>query len=145
MSALHPSASGGSRFDRGQAQGKEHCLNSYELTFIVNPQLEEEALQTVTDRVTKFVVNAGGQVTKVDSWGKRRLAYPIRKLNEGYYVTLHLQTNPQTLRELEHALKLTEEIMRHLLVGVGETAPVLKQVAPEGTASSARDDSAVEP
>lgn len=95
-------------------------MRDYELVFIVQPEVDEEGLAAVVDRVNQLIGGNGGQVTQVDSWGKRRLAYPIRKCREGYYVVMQVQLEPEATKELERNLGLTEGIIRHLLVRVGE-------------------------
>jgi small subunit ribosomal protein S6 len=91
-------------------------MRSYELTFIVSPEVEEEALEGTMDQVKQFVVAGGGQVTNVDIWGRRRLAYPIRKHLEGYYAVMQTQIPREALPELERNLKLSEDVIRYLLV-----------------------------
>lgn len=91
-------------------------MGSYELAFIIHPQADEEGVAAVEERVSQLVAASGGEVTSVDHWGRRRLAYPIQKQKEGIYVLMQLQLQPQRVAELERGLKLTEEVMRHLLV-----------------------------
>jgi small subunit ribosomal protein S6 len=91
-------------------------MRNYEFTFIVHPDVEDEGIAGVTERVSQFIADGGGQVTSVDHWGRRRLAYPIQKQTEGYYVLMQVQLDPKSIGELERNLKLTEEILRHLLV-----------------------------
>ena len=91
-------------------------MREYELVFIAEPSLDEEALDTLLERYTELVQGLGGQVTAVEAWGKRQLAYPIRKLREGYYFVTQIQLSTDALPELERSLKLTEPIMRYLIV-----------------------------
>jgi small subunit ribosomal protein S6 len=91
-------------------------MRSYELAFIIRPAAEEASVAAVEERVSQLVKSTGGEVTSVDRWGSRRLAYPIQKQREGIYVVMQLQLQPQTIVELERGLKLTEEILRYLLV-----------------------------
>lgn len=91
-------------------------MREYEMVFIVHPDLEEEAFNEVLDKVKGWVTDAGGQVTKVDLWGRRRLAYPIRKQIEGQYVLLHLSMSPQTGNDLERNLRFLEPVMRFLII-----------------------------
>jgi len=95
-------------------------VREYELVYIVSPEVSDEDMEKVTQRVTQLVANNGGQVIETQPWGRRRLAYPIQDFREGYYVTLKLQMNPQSTAEFERSLKLTEGIIRYLLVKVGE-------------------------
>jgi len=91
-------------------------MRNYELTVIVSPEVEEEALEGAIDKVKQFVAAGGGQVTNVDIWGRRRLAYPIRKHLEGYYAVIQVQISQEALPELERNLKLSEDVIRYLLV-----------------------------
>jgi small subunit ribosomal protein S6 len=90
----------------------------YELVYIVSPTVDEQALAAVNEKVEKFIASNGGAITRRDDWGKRHLAYQILKFTEGYYTVLQLQLPPTAVRDLERSLKLTEEIMRYLVVRV---------------------------
>jgi len=91
-------------------------MRNYEFTFIAHPDVEDEGLTGVTEKVSQFITEGGGQITNVNHWGRRRLAYPIQKQKEGYYVLMQVQLDPKSLGELERKLKLTEEIIRYMLV-----------------------------
>lgn len=91
-------------------------MRNYELTFIIHPEVEDEGITDMLEKVSQFITDGGGQVARVDRWGRRRLAYPIKKQTEGYYVLMQVQLDPQSIGELERNLKLTEEVIRHLLV-----------------------------
>jgi small subunit ribosomal protein S6 len=91
-------------------------MRNYEFTFIAHPDVEDEGLAGVTEKVSQFIADGGGQVTNVNHWGRRRLAYPIQKQKEGYYVLMQVQLDPESIGELERNLKLTEEVIRYLLV-----------------------------
>lgn len=93
-------------------------MREYELIYIVRSDMEEVALEEVTKKVDQVVTGNGGRVTEVKRWGKRRLAYPIQKLKEGYYVWNRIQLEPQMLKEVERGLTLSEEIVRYLIVRV---------------------------
>jgi small subunit ribosomal protein S6 len=90
-------------------------MRAYELAFIVRPDLEETAFKDLVDRVKTVITEAGGQVAKVDVWGKRKLAYPIRKQNEGQYVIMQTQLEPAFCIELERNLRLQEPVIRFLI------------------------------
>jgi small subunit ribosomal protein S6 len=95
-------------------------LRDYEMTFIVSPEVGDEKVPAVVDKVKQFIANAGGEVTKVDTWGRRRLAYPLNGFREGYYFVTTFKLGPQGLNELERSVKLSEEIIRYLTVRLGE-------------------------
>lgn len=95
-------------------------MRNYELIFIVQPDLDDEGLNAVIERVGTIIAGQGGEVSKVDPWGKRRLAYPIRKLREGYYVRMEMKLPPDGVREIERDFKLTEPLIRYLIVRMDE-------------------------
>lgn len=90
-------------------------MRNYELVCIVQPDLDETAFNGVLDRVKGWVTESGGNVDKVDVWGRRRLAYTIRKQREGQYVLLNLSLNPATTAELERNIRFQETVIRHML------------------------------
>lgn len=95
-------------------------VRRYELIYIVHPEVDEANLAAVNETVTGLVERGGGKVVKIDPWGLRRLAYPIRKVWEGQYVLMHLELDPLSVSELERGLGLAEQILRHLVVRVEE-------------------------
>jgi len=92
--------------------------SEYELVFIAHPELEdeEEGVPALTAKVQEWIEAVGGEVALTDVWGRRRLAYPIRKQTEGTYVLVRASLPRQALVELERELKLSEHILRYLLV-----------------------------
>jgi small subunit ribosomal protein S6 len=90
-------------------------MRKYELVCLIQPDLDEAALNGVIERVRGWVTEAGGTVDKVDMWGKRRLAYEIRKQRDSNYVLFDLSMAPATTSALEQNLRYTETIMRHML------------------------------
>ena len=93
-------------------------MRNYEFTFIIHPDIEDEGITDTVEKVSQFITEGGGQVTNADHWGRRRLAYPIQKQKEGYYVLMQVQLDSKSIVELERKLKLTEEVIRYLLVRV---------------------------
>lgn len=91
-------------------------MRNYELMFIVHPELDETAFNEAIERVSGWIKEDGGVINKVDIWGRRPLAYPIRKQHEGQYVLLDVQMNPQFGAQLERNLRFYEPILRFLLV-----------------------------
>ena len=87
----------------------------YELGFILNPEVSEEQTRAILERIEKIVNNYDGQVVKVNQWGRRRLAYPIEHHRDGYYVFIDMILTPETVLELDRTLKVSEEVMRHLV------------------------------
>jgi len=90
-------------------------MNEYELVFIVHPELDENAFKELLEKVKGWVAEAGGQVTKVDLWGKRRLSYIIRKQREGVYVVMQTSMAPASCATLERNLRFQEPVLRFLL------------------------------
>lgn len=90
-------------------------MRDYEVVFIVHPDLDEPAFKEVVDRVAGWIGSDGGTVHKVDVWGKRSLAYPIRKKTEGLYVLVNASFSPDRATEIERNMRLTEPIMRFIV------------------------------
>jgi small subunit ribosomal protein S6 len=88
----------------------------YELVFILNANLSEDDFTRVLGKVNDQITKLGGTVTETNQWGKRRLAYPIKKQAEGNYVLEKVQINQTALKELDASLKLSEDILRYLFV-----------------------------
>ena len=99
-------------------------MRSYELMYLVHPDLEESAFNELVEKVNGWITESGGQVDNVDLWGKRRLAYPIQKQTEGQYVLMKTQLETAFCSELEHNLGLQEPIMRFLLTADEEQITV---------------------
>jgi small subunit ribosomal protein S6 len=95
-------------------------LRDYELVVIVNPEVPEENISVVTDRIASWMTDGGGEVTNTNVWGRRRLAYPINEQREGIYVVYQVTTTAKATVELERSLRLSEEVLRHLLVRMGD-------------------------
>jgi small subunit ribosomal protein S6 len=91
-------------------------MRDYELAFIISPTLDAEGATNVVDRVSGMVKSINGEVASVDVWGRRTLAYPINKHREGTYVLLNAKMSPDSLGQLERDLKLTEEVIRYMLI-----------------------------
>ena len=91
--------------------------SNYEAVYILNPDLNEEQIAALVERF-KSVVEANGTVTEIDEWGKRRLAYPINDMAEGYYVLMNMECKPEFPAELERVMKITEGVMRCLTTAV---------------------------
>jgi small subunit ribosomal protein S6 len=100
--------------------GFETHMSSYELVFIITPTVEDDAVQSQIDVVTGWISQLGGEASKVTPWGRRRLAYPIKKFNEGTYVLVNMQLPPAAVRELETNLKISETFIRHMVVCANE-------------------------
>ncbi len=87
----------------------------YELGFILNPEVSEEQARAIVGRIEQIVRNSDGQVVRVNQWGRRRLAYPIQRYRDGNYVFIDMILAPETVLELDRTLKVSEEVLRHLI------------------------------
>lgn len=99
-------------------------MRSYELMFILKPELDEDAVNASIEKYTGIINNQGGVIESVDKWGKRRLAYEINKIREGIYVLVHFKGQPGAAQETERVLKLSDEVIRHMMIRKDETAVV---------------------
>jgi len=87
----------------------------YELGFILNPEVSEEQTRAILDRVEQVVTNNNGQIVRVNQWGRRRLGYPIQHHRDGFYVFIDMILTPESVIELDRTLKVSEEVLRHLI------------------------------
>jgi small subunit ribosomal protein S6 len=87
----------------------------YELGFILNPEVSEEQTQAILNRVEQVVATHGGQIVRVNKWGRRRLSYPIEHHRDGNYIFLDMILTPDTVTELDRTLRVSEEVLRHLM------------------------------
>ncbi|GAB1475948.1 30S ribosomal protein S6 [Bacillota bacterium] len=94
-------------------------MNNYEVMFIIEAALEDDK-KAATVEMVKEVISAGGEVGKVDIWGMRKLAYPIEKKNDGYYVVAEFKANPDLPKELDRRLKISDSIIRHIIINKDE-------------------------
>ncbi len=95
-------------------------MRDYELTLVVRPDVEDTGLAALLEKIKGLITTAGGQGIQVEPWGRRHLAYPIKKITEAQYFLIRAQLPAQALRELERNLRLTEEVLRFLLVRADE-------------------------
>ncbi len=96
-------------------------MRNYELAFIADPELEEEALEELETRVSGWIESAGGKAVNIDRWGKRRLAYPINKKTDGYYVFISVEMPPEAGTLIERDLRLSEQILRFMITSQEHT------------------------
>lgn len=87
----------------------------YELGFVLTPEVNEEQTRAIVERIEQIATNYGGQVMRVNQWGRRRLAYPIQHHRDGFYVFIDMVLTPETVSELDRTLKVSEEVIRHLI------------------------------
>ena len=95
-------------------------MRTYEVMFISAPQTAEDDLGKLTTNLEQIITDRGGKITKVDTWGRRKLAYRIQKFDEGIYTLLYLESTGQELSEVERRLRVTDFVIRHLTVRTDE-------------------------
>ena len=93
-------------------------MNKYETMYILKPDLEEEAKDALVAKFSDIVKANGGEVEKIDEWGKRKLAYPINYNNEGYYVLMYFQAPSALPAELERNYKISDDVMRFIVINL---------------------------
>jgi small subunit ribosomal protein S6 len=103
--------------------------------YILSPEVEEEDLEAVVSRIGQIIADGGGQVLHLESWGRKRLAYPIQRFREGHYVLTYLRLDPGAVSQLRARLALTEEVIRYLFLRSEE-------VPPEVAAAASREEPA---
>lgn len=91
-------------------------MRKYELMYIIRPDIEQEAVQAIVEKFQGVISNSGGEITKHDVMGKRRLAYEIEKFRDGIYILINFTAEPTIITELERQLKISDEVIRHLIV-----------------------------
>ena len=95
---------------------KEDKLCNYEMVVILAPQLIDEPLEAAINNISNFITGKGGTVSEIVRWGKRALAYQIKHINSGTYILVKFTLKPGFSKELENHLRITEPVLRHLLV-----------------------------
>ena len=95
-------------------------MRKYEVAFIAQADLDEAALNSLLDKAKGWIAAAGGEITQVDLWGRRKMAYPIHKQTEGQYVFIQTQMTANATREIERSLRLTEQIIRFMIIRTDE-------------------------
>jgi small subunit ribosomal protein S6 len=84
--------------------------------YVLSPDLNEEERKGLIERFKNLIVERGGEITNFDEWGKRKLAYPIQKKSEGYYVLMNFNSSPDVSRELERVYRITDGVLRYLII-----------------------------
>lgn len=91
-------------------------MRKYEIVFVLRPDLDEEKNLALIEKFKAIIENKGGEIVKLDKWGKRRLAYEVKDLREGFYVVMQVKTTPEAAAELERVFKITDEVLRQMIV-----------------------------
>jgi len=101
----------GAKRPEGGARGN---MNKYELAVVVNAKIEDDERAQVIEKVKALIERFGGQISDVDEWGKKRLAYEIQKMKEGYYYFIHFEADAETPGEIEQRIRIMEGVIRYL-------------------------------
>jgi len=105
-------------------------MRHYEIVFIVHPD-QREQVPAMVERYKTLVTTHGGQIHRLEDWGRRQLAYPIQKLHKAHYVLMNIECNGEVLTELEHGFKFNDAVLRHLTIkmkrAVTAPSPMMKE------------------
>ena len=111
-------------------------LREYEGMLILPAEADEALVSTAVDRIAKTIAPTGGKVDTIDRWGRRRFAYEIARQHEGYYVVVRFQAEPSVQAELDHTLKLADEVIRHKVLLQPERSKTVRSKAAASPASA---------
>ncbi|MEI6100331.1 MAG: 30S ribosomal protein S6 [Eubacteriales bacterium] len=93
-------------------------MTNYETLYILKPDLEDEKKDALITKFSEIITNNGGEISKTDEWGKRRLAYPINYINDGYYVLTFFAAKTDLPAELERNFKISDDVIRYIVVNL---------------------------
>lgn len=123
-------------------------MNKYEVVYIIDPAVEEEARKALIAKFNELITGNGGSVDKVEEWGKRRLAYAIDYKTEGYYVLVNFQAEAELPKELERNLQISDSVIRYQVIKILERKVGIKpravRPAPVAPAAEAPAEAAAE-
>ena len=95
-------------------------MTKYESMYILKPDMDEEKKDALVKKFADIVTDNGGTVEKIDEWGKKRLAYPIQYINDGYYVLMNFEAQPTLPAELERNYKISDDVLRFIVINLDE-------------------------
>ncbi len=122
----------------------ENTKRSYETTFIVNASLEDSQIETAVTHATETITRNGGEITAINRWGRKRLAYPIQKKNNGFYVNLEYIALGSAVQQLERTFLLDENVLRFLTIQLDKKAlSARQQVVPAAAPQAAPEPAPV--
>ena len=114
-------------------------MRHYEIVFIVHPD-QSEQVPAMIERYKGIVTTRGGQLHRLEDWGRRQLAYPIQKVHKAHYVLMNIECDGEALGELEHAFKFNDAVLRHLIIkmkkAVTTPSPMMKEEKSRSLAGS---------
>ena len=91
-------------------------LNKYESIYIIKPEVDEQGIKELVEKFNTLIETEGGKVSETQEWGLKRLAYPIQKKEQGYYVLVNFEANPESIVELERVYKITDSVMKFITI-----------------------------
>ncbi|WP_062351027.1 30S ribosomal protein S6 [Bacillus kwashiorkori] len=91
-------------------------MKKYEIMYIIRPNIDDESKKEVVERFNKILTDNGAEIVETKDWGKRRLAYEINDFRDGYYQIINVQSQPEAVQEFDRLAKISEDIIRHLIV-----------------------------
>jgi len=94
-------------------------VRDYEFVVVINPEVGDDELPNIVEKLSRFITEKGGTVDEVEQWGRKKLAYPIGKFMEGNYILSRFKLEPKLIRDFEADLRISDEILRHLVLKVG--------------------------
>jgi small subunit ribosomal protein S6 len=103
---------------KDETKAAEQLQYDYELVFIVHPEVADDSLDPLINNISQFITGKNGTIAEVARWGRKKLAYPIKHLLEGNYILIKFKLDPGANKELETNLKISEKILRYLLIKV---------------------------
>ena len=122
-------------------------MRHYEIVFIVHPD-QSEQVPAMVERYKALVATHGGQVHRLEDWGRRQLAYPIQKLHKAHYVLMNIECNGEVLAELEHGFKFNDAVLRHLTIkmkrAVTIPSPMMKEDKSKSMLAAAQEEPAAD-
>lgn len=98
------------------APAADSGLSDYEMVVLINPELADENFEAAVNNISRFITERGGSITSIDKWGKKKLSYPIKRFKEASYIMVRFKFKPGLSKELEATLRITENVLRHLLL-----------------------------
>jgi small subunit ribosomal protein S6 len=121
---------------------KEYTMRHYEIVFLVHPD-QSEQVPAMIERYKGMIAAGGGQVHRLEDWGRRQLAYPLAKVHKAHYVLMNIETDQKTLDELTGAFRFSDAVLRHLVVNldsaVTDPSPMAKAADEEGEGGRRRE------
>lgn len=91
-------------------------LNKYESIYIINPNVEQDEIKSLVEKFKTLIETEGGKVSEIQEWGMKRLAYPIKKLEQGYYVLVNFESESTLIEELERIYRITDEVVKFITI-----------------------------